>query len=291
MRYEGQIYRPPSEAYSYILQVTVGCSHNACSFCNMYLEKDFHIRPLKEVLEDLAMARRAYRYVQRIFLADGDALIVKTEELLEILETIRRLFPECERITSYASARDLLLKSPEELESLQKAGLDMVYLGLESGSERILKAINKGVTVEETVEACLKAKAAGIRLSITQITGLAGQEGMEENAVESARALSRIQAEYIGLMTLTLRRGTKMTEDMEKGLFHRLTPKQIVEEMRMLVAHLDSEGSVLRSNHISNYVQLKGTMNRDKDRMLAQLDKALASGRLENEYIEYLENL
>ncbi len=291
MRYEGQIYRPPSEAYSYILQVTVGCSHNACSFCNMYLEKDFHIRPLKEVLEDLAMARRAYRYVQRIFLADGDALIVKTEALLEILETIRRLFPECERITSYASARDLLLKSPEELESLQKAGLDMVYLGLESGSERILKAINKGVTVEETVQACLKAKDAGIRLSITQITGLAGQEGMEENAVESARALSRIQAEYIGLMTLTLRRGTKMTEDMEKGLFHRLTPKQIVEEMRMLVAHLDSEGSVLRSNHISNYVQLKGTMNRDKDRMLAQLDKALASGRLENEYIEYLENL
>lgn len=291
MRYEGQIYRPPSEAYSYILQVTVGCSHNACSFCNMYLEKDFHIRPLKEVLEDLAMARRAYRYVQRIFLADGDALIVKTEALLEILETIRRLFPECERITSYASARDLLLKSPEELESLQKAGLDMVYLGLESGSERILKAINKGVTVEETVQACLKAKDAGIRLSITQITGLAGQEGMEENAVESARALSRIQAEYIGLMTLTLRRGTKMTEDMEKGLFHRLTPKQIMEEMRMLVAHLDSEGSVLRSNHISNYVQLKGTMNRDKDRMLAQLDKALASGRLENEYIEYLENL
>ena len=291
MRYEGQIYRPPSEAYSYILQVTVGCSHNACSFCNMYLEKDFHIRPLKEVLEDLAMARRAYRYVQRIFLADGDALIVKTEELLEILETIRRLFPECERITSYASARDILLKSPEELESLQKAGLDMVYLGLESGSERILKAINKGVTVEETVQACLKAKDAGIRLSITQITGLAGQEGMEENAVESARALSRIQAEYIGLMTLTLRRGTKMTEDMEKGLFHRLTPKQIVEEMRMLLAHLDSEGSVLRSNHISNYVQLKGTMNRDKAQMLASLDKALASGRLENEYIEYLENL
>nr|MBQ6242175.1 radical SAM protein [Lachnospiraceae bacterium] len=291
MRYEGQIYRPPSEAYSYILQVTVGCSHNACTFCNMYLDKQFRIRTLKEVLEDLAMARRAYRYVQRIFLADGDALIVKTETLLTILETIRRLFPECERVTSYASARDLLLKTPEELRTLQQAGLDMIYLGLESGSERILKKINKGVTVEETVEACLKAKAAGIRLSVTQITGLDGQEGMEENAVESAHALSRINPEYIGLMTLTLRRGTKMTADMEKGLFKRLTPKQIVEEMRMLVAALDSEGSVLRSNHISNYVQLKGTMNRDKDAMLAQLDRALASGRLENEYIEYLENI
>ena len=291
MRYEGQIYRPPSEAYSYILQVTVGCSHNACTFCNMYLDKQFRVRPLKEVLEDLQMARRAYRRVNRIFLADGDALIVKTEELLTILNTINRLFPECERITSYASARDLLLKTPAELLQLRQAGLDMIYLGLESGSERILKEINKGVTVEETVQACLKAKEAGLRLSITQITGLAGQEGMQENASESARALSRIKPEYIGIMTLTLRRGTKMTQDFEEGRFHRLTPKQIVEEMRMLVADLDSEGSVLRSNHISNYVQLKGTMNRDKQNMLDQLDFALASGRLENRYISYLENI
>ncbi len=291
MRYEGQIYRPPSEAYSYILQVTVGCSHNACTFCNMYLDKQFHIRPLKDVLTDLKMARAAYRYVERIFLADGDALIVKTETLLEILRTIRDLFPECSRVTSYASARDILLKTPEELRQLREAGLEMVYLGLESGSERILKAINKGVTVEETVQACLKAREAGIRLSVTQITGLAGQDGMEENAVESARALSRIKPEYIGIMTLTLRRGTKMTADMEKGLFRRLTPKQIVEEMRMLVARLDSEGSILRSNHISNYVQLRGTMNRDQVAMLHQLDLALASGRLENEYISYLENI
>ena len=291
MRYEGQIYRPPSEAYSYILQVTVGCSHNACTFCNMYADKQFHIRKLSDILEDLQMARRAYRYVQRIFLADGDALIVKTETLLEILRSIRGLFPECERITSYASARDLILKTPGELALLQKNGLDMVYLGLESGSERILKEINKGITVKETVQACQKAKDAGIRLSITQITGLAGQDGMEENAVESAKALSRINPEYIGIMTLTLRRGTPMTRDFEAGRFKRLTPKQIVEEMRMLVAGLDSEGSVLRSNHISNYVQLRGTMNRDKSIMLEQLDRALASGRLENEYISYLENL
>ena len=291
MRYEGQIYRPPSEAYSYILQVTVGCSHNACTFCNMYLDKQFHIRPLKDVLTDLRMARAAYHYVERIFLADGDALIVRTETLLEILNTIRKLFPECTRVTSYASARDILLKTPEELRQLREAGLEMIYLGLESGSERILKAINKGVTVEETVQSCLKAREAGMKLSITQITGLAGQDGMEENAVESARALSRIKPEYIGIMTLTLRRGTKMTADMEKGLFKRLTPKQIVEEMRMLVAHLDSEGSVLRSNHISNYVQLRGTMNKDRDAMLDLLDMALASGKLENEYISYLENL
>ncbi len=291
MRYEGSLYRPPSEAYSYILQVTIGCSHNRCTFCNMYLEKQFRVRPLDDVLEDLVMARRAYRRVNRIFLADGDALIVKTSDLRAILGTIKNLFPECERVTSYASARDLLLKTPEELEELHALGLDMIYLGLESGSEKVLRDINKGVTVEETVEGALKAKAAGIKLSVTEITGLAGQDGMEEHALLSAKALSRMNPEYIGLMTLTLRRGTKMTADWEAGRFKRLTPRQYLEEQRILIANLDSEGSVLRSNHISNYVQLRGTMNRDKGRMLATLDTALKDPELDNPYIEYLENL
>ena len=291
MRYEGSLYRPPSEAYSYILQVTIGCSHNRCTFCNMYMDKQFRVRPLDDVLEDLVMARRAYRRVDRIFLADGDALIVKTSDLRAILGTIRNLFPECERVTSYASARDLLLKTHDELKELHTLGLDMIYLGLESGSEKVLKAINKGVTVEETVEGALKAKAAGIRLSVTEITGLAGQDGMEEHAVLSAKALSRMNPEYIGLMTLTLRRGTKMTADWEAGRFKRLTPRQYLEEQRILIANLDSDGSVLRSNHISNYVQLRGTMNRDKARMLADLDEALKSPELDNPYIEYLENL
>ena len=291
MRYEGSLYRPPSEAYSYILQVTIGCSHNKCTFCNMYMEKQFRVRPLDDVLEDLVMARRAYRRVLRIFLADGDALIMKTPDLKVILGSIMNLFPECERVTSYASARDLLLKTPEELEELHALGLDMIYLGLESGSEKVLRDINKGVTVEETVEGALKAKTAGIKLSVTEITGLAGQDGMEEHAILSAKALSRMNPEYIGLMTLTLRRGTKMTADWEAGRFKRLTPKQYLEEQRILVANLDSEGSVLRSNHISNYVQLRGTMNRDRERMLADLDAALASPELDNPYIEYLENL
>lgn len=291
MRYEGSLYRPPSEAYSYILQVTIGCSHNRCTFCNMYMDKQFRIRPLGDVLEDLVMARRAYRRVQRIFLADGDALIVKTSDLRAILGTIKNLFPECERVTSYASARDLLLKSTEELEELHALGLDMIYLGLESGSEKVLRDINKGVTVEETVEGALKAKASGIKLSVTEITGLAGQDGMEEHALLSAKALSRMNPEYIGLMTLTLRRGTKMTADWEAGRFKRLTPRQYLEEQRILIANLDSEGSILRSNHISNYVQLRGTMNRDKGRMLAALDVALKDPELDNPYIEYLENL
>lgn len=291
MRYEGSLYRPPSEAYSYILQATIGCSHNACTFCNMYMEKHFHIRPLDDILEDLVMARRAYRKIPRIFIADGDALIMKTADLRAILGTIKNLFPECERVTSYASARDLLLKTPEELAELHALGLDMIYLGLESGSEKVLRDINKGVTVRETIEGALKAKAAGIKLSVTEITGLAGQDGMEEHAVLSAKALSEMNPEYIGLMTLTLRRGTKMTEDFEAGRFKRLTPRQYLEEQRILISNLDSEGSVLRSNHISNYVQLRGTMNRDKEKMLHQLDEALKNPELDNPYIEYLENL
>ncbi len=291
MRYEEPLYRPPSEAYSYILQATIGCSHNSCTFCNMYLGKQFRVRPLEEILEDLAMARRAYRRIPRIFIADGDALIMKMSDWRAILGTIMNLFPECERVTSYASARDLKLKSEEDLRELHALGLDMIYLGLESGSEKVLKDIHKGVTVEETVDGALKAKAAGIKLSVTEITGLAGQDGMEEHAVLSAQALSRMNPEYIGLMTLTLRRGTQMTADWEAGKFKRLTPRQYLEEQRILIAHLDSEGSVLRSNHISNYVQLRGTMNKDKNRMLRDLDMALKNPELDNPYIEYLENL
>lgn len=291
MRYEGQIYRPPSEAYSYILQLTVGCSHNRCSFCSMYRDKQFRVRPLPEVLEDLAMARRAYRYVERVFLADGDALIVPTETLLAVLAEIRRLFPECERVTSYASARDLLHKEPEELKALRAAGLDMLYLGLESGSDEVLKAIDKGSTVEDHINGALKAREAGLRLSVTQITGLAGRGGSKAHALASAKALSRMKPEYIGLMTLTLRRGTPLRQAWLEGRFDRLTPREDLQEMRLLVEALDSEGSILRSNHVSNYVQLRGTMNRDRALLLAQLDQGLSLPELDNPYTDYLENL
>ena len=291
MRYEGQIYRPPSEAYSYILQLTVGCSHNRCSFCSMYRDKQFRVRPLPEVLEDLAMARRAYRYVERVFLADGDALIVPTETLLAVLAEIRRLFPECERVTSYASARDLLRKEPEELKALRAAGLDMLYLGLESGSDEVLKSIDKGSTVEDHINGALKAREAGLRLSVTQITGLAGRGGSKAHALASAKALSRMKPEYIGLMTLTLRRGTPLRQAWLEGRFDRLTPREDLQEMSLLIEALDSEGSILRSNHVSNYVQLRGTMNRDRALLLAQLDQGLSLPELDNPYTDYLENL
>lgn len=173
MRYEGRVFRPPSEAYSLIVQVTVGCSHNKCTFCDMYKEKRFHLRKLEDVLEDFNIARRQYRYIERVFLADGDALIRKTEDLAVILKHIRKVIPECQRVTSYGSPKSILTKSPEDLALLHSLGLEMIYLGLESGNEQVLKHINKGVTVEDIVRAGQMVKDAGMKLSVTAISGLA----------------------------------------------------------------------------------------------------------------------
>ena len=172
MRYEGRVFRPPSEAYSLIVQVTVGCSHNKCTFCDMYKEKRFHLRKLEDVLEDFNIARRQYRYIERVFLADGDALIRKTEDLAVILKHIRKIIPECRRVTSYGSPKSILTKSPEDLALLHSLGLEMIYLGLESGNEQVLKHINKGVTVEDIVRAGQMVKDAGMKLSVTAISGL-----------------------------------------------------------------------------------------------------------------------
>ena len=202
MRYEGRVFRPPSEAYSLIVQVTVGCSHNKCTFCDMYKEKRFHLRKLEDVLEDFNIARRQYRYIERVFLADGDALIRKTEDLAVILKHIRKIIPECRRVTSYGSPKSILTKSPEDLALLHSLGLEMIYLGLESGNEQVLKHINKGVTVEDIVRAGQMVKDAGMKLSVTAISGLGGTEMWKEHAIDTAKAFSRMKPDYIGLLTL-----------------------------------------------------------------------------------------
>ena len=174
MRYKGSVYRPPSEAYSLIVQVTYGCSHNTCAFCSMYKEKHFAIRPLEEVLEDFRIARGVYRRVDRVFLADGDALVRKANELYTILDTIRELFPECERVTSYASPASIRIRTEEELRTLRDKGLTMVYMGLESGCDDVLKRMNKGHLSAEIVEMGQKVRRCGMALSVTAITGLGG---------------------------------------------------------------------------------------------------------------------
>lgn len=277
MRYEGDVYRPPSEANSLILQLTIGCARNTCRFCTMYKRKKFRIRELSEVFADLHWVKAHYPYFfDRVFLADGDALIVKTADLVAVLDKIRELFPQVCRVTTYGAARDVLQKSPEELSLLREHGLEMVYIGAESGSDKVLADVAKGVTAAETAEACLKLKAAGIKVSMTLITGLGGRADTREHAIGSANLVTAAKPEYLGLLTLSLGREAPMKKDLLAGKFQMLSPVEILEEQKLFLEHVDSEGTVLRSNHVSNYLALAGDLNRDRERMISQLESAIS---------------
>jgi len=276
MRYFGKVFRPPSEAYSLIVQVTYGCSHNTCAFCSMYKEKKFRLRPLEEILEDFQMARARYRNVDKVFLADGDALVRRAEELYVILDTIRELFPECKRVTSYASPSSIRIRTEEELRTLREKGLTMVYMGLESGCDEVLKLMRKGHMSAEIVEMGQKVRRCGIALSVTAITGLGGPELLEKHAIETAEAFNAMNPEYIGMLTLMVEEETPLYDWVQNGSFKLLNQQQVLEETRLLVEKLDSPGSVFRMNHASNYLVLRGTLNGDQAAMLAEIDRAEA---------------
>ena len=278
MNYEGTVYRPPSEAYSLIVQITVGCSHNGCTFCNMYKAKQFHLNPLEQILSDFNEAREMYHYIDRIFLADGDALIYPTKDLITILDYIKETFPECQRVTSYATPRSLLLKTPDELKEIRQHGLNMLYLGLESGCDKILSHVNKGETSSKIVEAGKKAKDALFKLSVTILSGLGGEEMWEEHALETARAISEMKPDYIGEMTLNIIPGTKLYEEKKSGRFELPSPECILKETRLLIENIDDEGAIFRSNHVSNYLNIRGTFNSGREDMMHQIDSALSNG-------------
>ena len=273
--YEGRVFRPPSEAYSLIIQVTIGCSHNKCTFCDMYKEKSFRIRKMEEIQRDFDLARRAYRRVERIFLADGDALMCQTQHMAEILRYIGEVFPECERVTCYGSPASILVKQQEELDLLHELGLEMIYMGLESGSDEVLRRVNKGETAEEIVRAGQMVKKAGMKLSVTCIAGLGSLELSEEHAIKTAEALSQMKPEYIGLLTLLFELPTPLMEDWQAGRFYLMNPVEIAQETLVLLEHIDCEGSVFRANHASNYVNLAGTLNEDREAMCQKLRAAL----------------
>lgn len=289
MVYEGMVYRPPSEAYSLIIQVTIGCSQNSCTFCSMYKEKSFCIRDLADVLTDFAEARKRYCHVEKIFLADGDAFICKTSYLLEILNYIKINFPECKQVTSYASPKSVLLKHPKDLSLLQKSGLSMVYLGLESGNKEVLKDIKKGVTPETMIAAANLLHTAGIRLSVTAISGLGGSRHWKEHAIDTGTVLSAMRPNYIGLLTLMVEPGTPLQSEVARGAFKLLTPYDILHETKELLMHLDCPGCIFRANHASNYVNLRGTLNTDKEKMLALLEEAIEGNiHLKSEWMRVL---
>lgn len=288
VRYKGKVYRPPSEAYSLIIQVTYGCSHNRCAFCDMYDDKHFAMRPMEEIREDFEQARRVYRRVERVFLADGDALMRKTDDLVQILGLVYGLFPECQRVTCYASPTSLQIKPEEELRLLREKGLKMVYMGLESGCDAVLERMDKGHTAAQIIAAGQKARRSGMQLSVTAISGLGSRELWREHAVETAQAFNAMNPEYIGLLTLMVEPGTPLEKWVREGSFYVLKPVEVMQEMELFLQQIDSPGSVFRMNHASNYLTLKGTLNQDRERLLQQVRQGLAGRGLKDEFLRGL---
>lgn len=290
MRYEGSIYRPPSEAYSLLIQVTIGCSHNTCTFCTMFKDKKFRVRPIEEVLEDLEMARRTYPVVEKIFLCDGDALCLSNEKLMRILTRISELFPECKRVSVYGTARDINRKSESELKELLNAGMEMIYMGAESGSQEVLDKIHKDVTVREQIDAVKKAESIGIKMSVTFISGLAGLEGWKDHAISTGKMITEMNASYASLLTLMLDPAAPIMKDIQSGKMTLLTPEQVVGETYLLLEHaMPKKSCVFRSNHASNYISLRGNLPEDRQRMLDQLKVAMENtGLLKDERFRML---
>ena len=278
MKYEGIVYRPPSEAYSYIIQVTIGCAHNTCLFCNMYRQKQFRVREMEEIKEELQEAARKYGVaVRKVFLADGDALCLPTSQMLEILSYIKEQMPWVERVSAYATAQDILEKSREELYKISKAGLKLLYIGAESGDDIVLHQMGKGVDSSQIQAAGIQAKECGFQTSVTLISGLGGKERHREHALASADLISQMKPDYLGFLTLMLEEPAPICRLVERGDFLLLELEEVMEEMELFLQRVDAEGTVFRANHASNYVSLRGTLNQDRRLLLEQVKEVKES--------------
>ena len=289
MHYEGNIIRPPSEANSILLQVTVGCSRNRCTFCGTYRGERFRIKPEEIVREDIAFAAQHCRRQRRLFLCDGDALVIPQRRLTSILADVRAQLPWVTRVGSYANARSIGLKSDAELRELRELGLGILYMGLESGDDATLKAIRKGADAATQVAMGRKAIAAGMKLSVTVILGIAGRARSAVHAQDTARVLSEIDPDYVGALSLMLIPGTPLYEDWRTGAFELLDPAEMLAELRTLIAETRLSRGLFHANHASNYLPIKARLPRDRDEVVAVIDRALAGGvTLKPEYMRGL---
>ncbi len=275
MHYEGRIFRPPSEARSLILQATIGCSHNRCTFCDMYREKSFRERDLDGILEEVAGAGRADPSVRKVFVADGDALVMGMERWREILGALREAFPELRRVSAYATAQNLLEKSEGELRELEEAGLTLLYFGPESGDDETLRRLVKGATSHDHARAAEKARAAGMKLSAIVLLGAGGLERMEEHAHATAGLITRVDPTYLSALTLTVLPGTPIHRMVQKGRFELPPVRGLLWELRTMVAESEPTGAIFRTNHASNYLPLEGRLPRDRERIVETIDAAL----------------
>lgn len=276
MRYVEPVYRPPSEADSYLLHVTYGCSHNECTYCAMYRSKRFSIRPEAEILQDIAEAARVLGRVRRVFLLDGDALTAPTRRLVPVLEALGAAFPSLQRVGSYVNAVSILSKDDAELARLRALRLGIGYLGLESGDEEVNRRIVKGATLDEQVQAVRRAQAAGIKMSVMVLLGIAGRERSLAHARATAEVLNAMDPRFVSCLCVTPVPGTPLWDDVQAGRFVLPSPAEILEELAVLVAGLEPSGAVFRSNHASNWLPLGGRLPADKARLLEAIDLARA---------------
>jgi radical SAM superfamily enzyme YgiQ (UPF0313 family) len=276
MHYEGMIIRPPSEANSILLQVTVGCSHNKCTFCGTFAGERFKIKSDDIIDQDIQFAKEYCQRQRRVFLCDGDALIIPHKRLLKILKKIKTNLPWVTRVGVYANTKSIQMKTSEELAELHGHGLSIAYMGLESGDDLTLKAVRKGATAEKMIAMGKKIRNVGIKLSITVLLGLAGRERSMIHAQETGNVLSAIDPEYVGALSLMLIPGTPLSDDHEKGIFPLLEPDEMLRELRHMIAHTHLSRGLFHANHASNYLPIKARMPKDKERTIQQIDQALA---------------
>lgn len=275
LRYDEPLFRPPAEAYSLIFQVTLGCSWNRCAFCDMYYSKRFTVRKEEDVVEEIRRASVLYRGVKKIFLADGNAMVLSASRLKTILDTIDKSFPDNPRVSAYALPGDILAKTPEQLIELREAGLKLLYIGIESGDDDVLRMVNKNETAASTVEGILKAQEAGIGCSVMIINGLAGKKYSRQHAIESANLLNKVQPRFFSTLILTLPLGLDKYKEKFKGEFIAIDDMKLLEELRLLLMHTDLERTIYRSDHVSNFLPLKGILGRDKTKLIRMIGEVL----------------
>ncbi len=276
MYYEGKVYRPWMEADSLLIQTTLGCTHNKCTFCDMFRDKRFRIRKIEDIFADIDEVSNAYRHIRSIFLIDGNVLALKTEFLVDVLEKISSNIPECAKISLYAGLNDLRRKSVEELTELKKAGLTMAYVGLESGDRVTLERIQKGLTPEQAEEGMAKAKAAGIAVLASIIFGIGGKERSQKHIVATTRLLNIMQPEQLAPMALTIQPGTQLANQLETGAFIQATPLQILEEERYLLKNI-AFNTIYWGDHGNNIVSLKGSLPESQELFLRKIELAIAN--------------
>lgn len=291
IQYQGRVYRPPSEADSLILQATLGCSYNDCTFCGMYRDKPFRVRKLPELMAEIGWARENLGDVQKIFLADGDALIAKTEYLEELTHACYAAFPSLRRVSCYASPQALDKRTVEEMTRLREAGLTQYYLGVESGHDEVLTNLKKGIDATNMIRVAQKATDAGVKLSTMILLGVGGRRLSREHALESARVINAIQPRFVSTLVVTPVEGTPLHDQAMAGAFDDLTPAELTLELRTFVAGLELKSTIFRSNHASNYLPLGGTLPKDKQRLVAELDAVLVSEDPRNYRPEWVRGL